>query len=97
MSTSIALDVAADEGLIKQVSRKLKEKRCGDCREGMFGLQGNSSQNVRTAFKSGMEIPVLLEAEEKGSPLWMVDSLTRARSETRNVREGARILGFHAN
>ena len=42
MRTPIAVDVAADEALIKQVSQKLKEKRCGDCKEGMFRLQGNS-------------------------------------------------------
>jgi hypothetical protein len=56
----MAFDVAADEGLIKQVSQKLKEKRCRDCREGKPALQGNSPQNQSTAFKSGIEISALL-------------------------------------
>jgi len=44
----------------------------------MFGTQGNSSRNLRAAFKSGIEISVLLEFEEKGKQLWKVESWTAA-------------------
>jgi len=86
----MALEEAADEGLIKQVSQKLKEKRCGDCMEGMFGTQGNSSQNQRAESKSGILIPALLEAEEKGIPLWNVGV-----GEDGTRREGTSERGAH--
>jgi len=56
MRTPIASEVAADDGRVKQVSQELKEKRCGDCREGQSGSQGNSAQNCRVTLKSGIEI-----------------------------------------
>jgi hypothetical protein len=97
MRTPMALEVATDEGLIKQVSQKLKEKRCRDCREGMFGTQGNSSQNQRAGSKSGIEIHVWLEAEKKERQLWKVESRTAERREARDERKGPRILRFHGD
>jgi hypothetical protein len=64
------LEVAAGDGLIKQGSQKLKEKRCGDCRDGKSGPQGNWSENLSAAFKSGIEISVWREFEERRIALW---------------------------
>jgi hypothetical protein len=54
----MASEAAADDEVIKQISQELKEKRCGDCRERKCGPQGNWSQNLSAAFKTGIEISV---------------------------------------
>lgn len=54
MRTPMALEAAADCRLVKLVSQKLKEKRCGDCREGKLGPQGNWSQYLSAASKTGI-------------------------------------------
>jgi hypothetical protein len=68
----MASEVAADDGSFKQVSRKLKQKRCGDCREWKYGSQGNWSQNLSAALKTGIEISVRREWREWSLSLWKV-------------------------
>jgi hypothetical protein len=63
MSTPIASEVAADEGSVKQVSQKLIEKRCRDCRKEKSGSQGNLTQNYRATLKSGIAISRTQECE----------------------------------
>ena len=83
MRTPIVVGAAADDGLIKYFSQNTQEKRCGDCREGKYGPQGNWSQNLSAAFKTGISDYCPAGMWESRIPLWKLD---RGREEPRRAR-----------
>jgi hypothetical protein len=87
----MASEVAADDGSFKQVSRKLKQKRCGDCREWRYGSQGNWSQNLSAALKTGIEISVRREWKEWSLSLWKVEVAAPAGTYMGKSEDRARL------
>ena len=77
--TLITSEAAAAGGHIRQVSEKLNRSGCGDCREAGDGPQGNWSQNLSTAFKTGIEITVWQELGVRTGSLWKAGELVRQR------------------
>jgi hypothetical protein len=86
MRTPIASEAAADCKLVKQVSQKFQEKRCADCREGKLGLQGNYSQYLSAAFKTGIEISVWGKVGELEVALWKAGAPEHKRDERKDER-----------